>query len=429
MSLESLLTDEKEQASIRERAKRIIESLEVEASSESRVFLNADDHQYGDHEKKKDHSYKSWIRGTDQHPDSDYTPSPRCKFFDQHGFLFIKAFATHQEILDMKQQMQSLVDQQWHPDSDSSSSSSSTDKQQRKHKLTAFRTDEKQIENQGSDDYFLQSANKVHFFAEPHAMTTSQTLKEIYKHDKIKALNKAGHGMHLQPGPFHTYSTSEKISSLTKELGWEDPVIPQSMYIFKPPGIGGQVTSHQDSTFLYTTPKQSCLGLWLALDDATITNGCLWVRPGSHGEPTRVKFARNPKHFGASIEERSHVPRGDPSESQMVFIDEEKEKIGPKGNDVDIDIDVDWVGKIPQLTGCETAWDSLFAAGFVPVECKAGDLVVFPGELDHLSLANVSECQRHTFQLHLVEGDRAGVTWADTNWLQYPKGAPFLSIK
>jgi hypothetical protein len=62
MSLESLLTDEKEQASIRERAKIIIESLEVEASSESRVFLNADDHQYDDHEKKKDHSYKVWIR-------------------------------------------------------------------------------------------------------------------------------------------------------------------------------------------------------------------------------------------------------------------------------------------------------------------------------------------------------------------------------
>ena len=73
-------------------------------------------------------------------------------------------------------------------------------------------------------------------------------------------------------------------------------------------------------------------------------------------------------------------------------------------------------------------WDSLFDAGFVPIECKAGDLLVFPGELDHLSLPNYSDHQRHTFQLHLVEGEGAGVKWSEMNWLQYPVGIPFLSL-
>ena len=45
------------------------------------------------------------------------------------------------------------------------------------------------------------------------------------------------------------------------------------MYIFKQGKIGGEVTSHQDSTYLFTTPHQTCLGLWLALDDATVENG------------------------------------------------------------------------------------------------------------------------------------------------------------
>ena len=58
-----------------------------------------------------------------------------------------------------------------------------------------------------------------------------------------------------------------------------------------------QVTSHQDSTFLFTEPKQSCLGLWLALEDATETNGCLWCRPGSHREPVRRQFVRNKAYF------------------------------------------------------------------------------------------------------------------------------------
>lgn len=223
------------------------------------------------------------------------------------------------------------------------------------------------------------------------------------------------------PGKFNEYTKSPKIKNLVKELGWVDPVVPQSMYIFKQARVGAEVTSHQDSTFLYTTPKQSCLGLWLALDDATITNGCLWVRPGSHREKTRVKFSRNTEHFGEDvIRNRSNIAEGDASKPQMIFTNEEifNKTTTP----------IDWVGKIPDMDGCDTPWDSLFEAGFVPVECKAGDLVVFPGELDHLSLPNTSAYKRHTFQLHLVEGERAGVTWAETNWLQYPKGVPFLRI-
>ena len=234
----------------------------------------------------------------------------------------------------------------------------------------------------------------------------------------MNALNKAGHGLHLIPGAFHDYTLSDKVKNLVRELGWIDPVIPQSMYIFKQPWIGSEVTSHQDSTFLYTTPKQSCLGLWLALDDANLENGCLWVRPASHRESLRRKFVRNPEYFADSIALRSNAPNGDTTKPQMIFVNEAS---------VDALKDVPWEGKLPD--GSFPPCDGLLQSGFVPIECKAGDLVVFPGELDHLSLPNFSKFQRHTFQLHLVEGERAGVKWSDSNWLQYPHGAPFMSIK
>ena len=51
-------------------------------------------------------------------------------------------------------------------------------------------------------------------------------------------------------------------------------------YCWQQPGIGGEVVPHQDNSFLYTDPP-TCTGLWLALEDATITNGCLWAIPGS----------------------------------------------------------------------------------------------------------------------------------------------------
>ena len=42
------------------------------------------------------------------------------------------------------------------------------------------------------------------------------------------------------------------------------------------PRIGGEVAVHQDCTFLYTDPP-TVVGLWVALEDATQDNGCLWT--------------------------------------------------------------------------------------------------------------------------------------------------------
>ena len=51
--------------------------------------------------------------------------------------------------------------------------------------------------------------------------------------------------------------------------------------------------------------------------------------------------------------------------------------------------------------------------------------IVACGQVDHLSLPNTSGKSRHTFQLHLVEGEAAGPKWHPKNWLQYPHGKPF----
>lgn len=41
------------------------------------------------------------------------------------------------------------------------------------------------------------------------------------------------------------------------------------------------VTPHQDATFLYTEPLGRVMGVWIALEDATVNNGCLWFIPGT----------------------------------------------------------------------------------------------------------------------------------------------------
>ncbi|KAL6001614.1 hypothetical protein ACLOJK_007352 [Asimina triloba] len=78
------------------------------------------------------------------------------------------------------------------------------------------------------------------------------------------------------------------------------------------PGIGGEVVPHQDNSFLYTEPA-SCTALWLALEDATITNGCLWAIPGSHKNGLVRRFIRDDDgvhfdHPSPSYDRKDFVP-------------------------------------------------------------------------------------------------------------------------
>lgn len=55
----------------------------------------------------------------------------------------------------------------------------------------------------------------------------------------------------------------------------------QSMLFVKGPGKAGQAW-HQDEFYIPTRDK-SLVGAWIAIDDANIDNGCLWIIPGRPG--------------------------------------------------------------------------------------------------------------------------------------------------
>ena len=64
---------------------------------------------------------------------------------------------------------------------------------------------------------------------------------------------------------------------------------------FSRPGGPAAVAPHQDASFLYTEPLGRVLGLWIALEDAMLENGCLWFIPGSHtGEATCLSLVTCP---------------------------------------------------------------------------------------------------------------------------------------
>jgi phytanoyl-CoA hydroxylase len=69
------------------------------------------------------------------------------------------------------------------------------------------------------------------------------------------------------------------VDALVKVIGPNVKAM-QSMLFIKSEGKPGQAW-HQDEFFIPTRDR-SLTAVWIALDDATIENGCLWVLPGSH---------------------------------------------------------------------------------------------------------------------------------------------------
>ena len=210
-----------------------------------------------------------------------------------------------------------------------------------------------------TDDYFLGSGDKIRFFFEENAFEADGTLRQ----EREKSINKIGHAMHDLDPVFDRFSRTSELKELVEDLRIKNPLLLQSMYIFKQPHIGGKVTCHQDSTFLYTEPM-SVTGFWFALEDATIENGCMWAIPGGHKLGLKSRWLRAPQG-GMRFE---------------VFD--------------------------------ETPW---LEEKLVPLEVRQGTLIVLHGLLPHKSLENKSAKSRHAYTLHVISGD---ARYPEDNWLQ-----------
>jgi len=58
-----------------------------------------------------------------------------------------------------------------------------------------------------------------------------------------------------------------------------------SQIFFKPPEGGGPKPAHQDNYYFGPDDPEALVTAWIALDDATIENGCLYYAEGSHRGP------------------------------------------------------------------------------------------------------------------------------------------------
>jgi phytanoyl-CoA hydroxylase len=259
--------------------------------------------------------------------------------FKSEGFLILEGFnseAACNELINRAAELTADFDYDGHP--------------------SVFQTSEQQ---RTSDDYFLNSGDRISFFFEQDAFDENGMLRQGLFH----SLNKIGHALHDLDPVFKRFSRSPQMKQLAADLALSEALIIQSMYIFKHAQIGGVVDVHQDSTFLYTEPG-SCVGFWFALEDATVENGCLWAKPGGHRTSLRSWFRRK-DDGGTEFQTFDNTP--------------------------------------------------LETEGGVPLEVKKGACIVLDGLLPHYSLPNTSGKSRQAYSIHTIDGK---AHYPGQNWLQ-----------
>ncbi|RLV60064.1 phytanoyl-CoA dioxygenase family protein [Parashewanella curva] len=257
--------------------------------------------------------------------------------FNEHGFVVFDDFYTENECQALIDRMRYLVDTR-----DTTN-------------LGTFLT----IKDKGHDDnhFLLDSGDKISFFLEKTAKAEDVATKQgIFDN-----LNKVGHALHDLDPVFDNFSRKPELEQLVHILGNTNPILLQSMFIFKSAKVGGEVVPHQDGGFLFTEPE-SVTGFWVALQDANINNGCLLVEDGGHKGPLRHRyFEQNNK---LESEQLDNAP-------------------------------------FSELT--------------LPLEVKQGSLIAFHGRLPHASCANVSDKSRYAYAMHIINGD---CHYPEDNWLK-----------
>ena len=261
------------------------------------------------------------------------TPEQRAAY-DRDGFLAVPGVVAREECAALVQRAAEIAAQ------------APADK-------SVFTTQEQE---RVSDERFLASGPAVTCFTEPDGVT----------------LAKIGHALHDLDPVFAPFSRRPDLAALLADVGMVEPLLLQSMYLCKAAHTGGEVGSHQDATFLWTDPV-TVTGLWVALEDATVDNGCLWALPGGH---RTVPLAQRFRRLG-----------GDADGTAFEHL-------------ADVDVPEE---------------------GWVPLEAEAGTVVLLHGLLPHRSSPNTSPRSRAAYSLHVVE---ASAAYPSDNWLQRPADMP-----
>ncbi|WP_428332110.1 phytanoyl-CoA dioxygenase family protein [Novosphingobium sp.] len=320
--------------------------------------------------------------------------------YERDGYLVIKNFFPKELAAQLRQEAYALLcglDLSTHPLTRFTTSNSSKKGLSEAEAEAAEQNAKEAAPTKPQLHYFLESAVARGFLFEEGAFNEAgERIKA-----KELAINKLGHALHLDAPPFRDFTHTDTMARIIADLGFKDPVVLQSMLIFKQPDIGGKVDKHRDSTFLHTKPS-TAVGFWFALEDCKKArdgypgNGCLAFVPKSH------KDGGNDRRFrrvGVIAESINNIPA-----DQRKAVDPTALR-GPDNSHTKL-----------KFFGEDKTINTYPPEAWIEEEVPAGSLVVIHGDVCHMSSPNTSADSRYIYTFHVFDDE--GTQYPSDNWLQ-----------
>lgn len=227
--------------------------------------------------------------------------------------------------------------------------------------------------------YHLDSVDSMQLFFENQHVKDGTLLAPLQQ-----SIHKIGHGVHVESpaGRSVTFSLDMKkaVQSLT---GFPSAAVVQSMFLLKQARVGEASGVHIDETYLMTQPPSRVAGVWIALDDALESNGCLEFLPGSHKTHAVNKTWCRKRSSHESGSEWESLMKFDSNEAQESPVDENS---------------------------------------FIKVPVRSGGLVLIHGRVLHKSNPNTSQDTRFAYTFHVYDTESQ---WSPFNWIQEKENYKF----
>lgn len=138
---------------------------------------------------------------------------------------------------------------------------------------------------------------------------SAEFLKELPADQKRWYLENKGHSPALRKldNPafhrpvFQKLAQDARLVAMVEELIGADVCVFFSQVFCKPPEVGGPKPVHQDNFYFGPDVPDATLTVWIALDEATPENGCLFYADGSHTGPVFQHEAPEGEPFNLQI--------------------------------------------------------------------------------------------------------------------------------
>jgi phytanoyl-CoA hydroxylase len=130
---------------------------------------------------------------------------------------------------------------------------------------------------------------KTHVQEEPAATLADGTLAPETPEDRELRVRKVFDFTHHDPR-LQELTMQARLRGMLDQLIAPESRLVQDMALLKPPKVGSEKPWHQDTAYFDWLPLGGIVGCWIALDRATVENGCMQVIPGTHVEGPVAHF-------------------------------------------------------------------------------------------------------------------------------------------